>query len=76
MRSEAAKKAPKEHYPAPYALIDLWEAHGGSREDMDTIVGDLADRWSWQDNYKNLVFFLRRDVKWHGPGLPGRLPAP
>jgi len=34
-------------------------------ESMDTIVGDLADRWSWQDNYKNLVFFLRRDVKWH-----------
>ena len=34
-------------------------------ESMDTIVGDLAERWSWQDNYKNLVFFLRRDVKWH-----------
>jgi len=34
-------------------------------ESMDTIVGDLADRWSWQDSYKNLVFFLRRDVKWH-----------
>ena len=34
-------------------------------ESMDTIVGDLADRWSWQDNYKNLVFFLRKDVKWH-----------
>ena len=32
---------------------------------MDTIVGDLAERWSWQDNYKNLVFFLRKDVKWH-----------
>ncbi len=34
-------------------------------ESLDTIVGDLAERWSWQDNYKNLVFFLRRDVKWH-----------
>src|SRR5262245_2941351 len=34
-------------------------------ESMDTIIGDLAERWSWQDNYKNLVFFLRRDVKWH-----------
>ena len=29
MRVDAAKKAPIEHYPAPYALIDLWEAHGG-----------------------------------------------
>src|ERR1700750_3159723 len=27
MRSEAAKAAPHEHYPAPYALIDLWERH-------------------------------------------------
>jgi peptide/nickel transport system substrate-binding protein len=34
-------------------------------ESMDTIVGELAEKWSWQDNYKNLVFFLRRDVKWH-----------
>jgi peptide/nickel transport system substrate-binding protein len=34
-------------------------------ESMDTIVGDLAERWSWQDSYKNLVFFLRKDVKWH-----------
>ncbi len=32
---------------------------------MDTIVGELAEKWSWQDNYRNLVFFLRRDVRWH-----------
>ena len=34
MRSEAAKKAPQEHYPAPYALIDLWVEHGGDRAAM------------------------------------------
>jgi peptide/nickel transport system substrate-binding protein len=34
-------------------------------ESADTIVGDLAEKWSWQDNYRNLVFFLRKDVKWH-----------
>src|SRR5260370_19368955 len=32
---------------------------------MDTIVPELAEKWSWQDNYRNLVFFLRRDVTWH-----------
>ena len=32
---------------------------------METIVPELAEKWSWQDNYRNLVFFLRRDVKWH-----------
>ena len=40
MRREAAKAAPQEHYPAPYALIDLWEKHGGDRR------GDAARRTS------------------------------
>ncbi|MGH7383790.1 MAG: ABC transporter substrate-binding protein [Candidatus Rokuibacteriota bacterium] len=34
-------------------------------ESVDSIIGELAEKWSWQDNYKNLVFFLRKDVKWH-----------
>jgi peptide/nickel transport system substrate-binding protein len=34
-------------------------------ESTDTIVGELAEKWSWQDNYRNLVFFLRKNVKWH-----------
>ncbi len=34
-------------------------------ESMDSIVGELAEKWSWQDNYRNLVFFLRKGVKWH-----------
>jgi peptide/nickel transport system substrate-binding protein len=35
------------------------------RESVETVVGELAEKWSWQDNYRNLVFFLRRNVKWH-----------
>ena len=34
MRAEAEKAAPQEHYPAPYALIDLWEKHGGDKAAM------------------------------------------
>src|SRR2546422_174357 len=34
-------------------------------ESVDTVVGELAERWSWQDNFRNLVFFLRKGVKWH-----------
>jgi peptide/nickel transport system substrate-binding protein len=34
-------------------------------ESADTVIGELAEKWSWQDNYRNLVFFLRKDVKWH-----------
>lgn len=35
------------------------------QESADTIIPELAEKWSWQDEYRNLVFFLRRDVKWH-----------
>src|SRR4030095_3895548 len=34
-------------------------------ESVDTVIGELAEKWSWQDNYRNLVFFLRKNVKWH-----------
>src|SRR6266436_873166 len=30
MRAQAEKAAPHEHYPAPYALIELWEKHGAT----------------------------------------------
>src|SRR5712691_2680327 len=32
---------------------------------IDTIIGELAERWSWQTSYRKLVFFLRKGVKWH-----------
>src|SRR6059058_5686 len=35
------------------------------QESLDTVIGELAEKWSWQDNYRNLVFFLRKGVKWH-----------
>jgi peptide/nickel transport system substrate-binding protein len=34
-------------------------------ESLDTVLPDLAEKWSWQDGHRNLVFFLRRGVKWH-----------
>ena len=35
------------------------------QESLDSVIPELAERWSWQDNYRNLVFLLRKDVKWH-----------
>jgi peptide/nickel transport system substrate-binding protein len=35
------------------------------QESVDTIIPELAEKWSWQDSYRNLVFLLRKDVKWH-----------
>jgi 3-hydroxyacyl-CoA dehydrogenase / enoyl-CoA hydratase / 3-hydroxybutyryl-CoA epimerase len=28
VRADVSKRAKREHYPAPYAIVDLWERHG------------------------------------------------
>ncbi len=65
MRSQAAKTAPKEHYPAPYALVDLWEKHGGNRKAMlaaeKTSFADLMVTPTAQNLIR--VFFLREQMK-------------
>ncbi|WGD50612.1 3-hydroxyacyl-CoA dehydrogenase NAD-binding domain-containing protein [Bradyrhizobium sp. CB1650] len=65
MRSEAAKAASREHYPAPYALIDLWEAHGGNKAAM--LKAELASfaKLMVTSTAQNLirVFFLREQMK-------------
>jgi len=35
------------------------------RETAETIQPELAEQWSWQDDYRNLVFFLKKTVRWH-----------
>ncbi len=34
LRKKVAQRARKEHYPAPYAMIDLWQQHVGNRKTM------------------------------------------
>jgi 3-hydroxyacyl-CoA dehydrogenase/enoyl-CoA hydratase/3-hydroxybutyryl-CoA epimerase len=65
MRSEAAKRAPKAHYPAPYALIDLWVAHGGNAEAMQKAEISSFAKLLVTDTAQNLVrvFFLRENLK-------------
>jgi peptide/nickel transport system substrate-binding protein len=35
------------------------------QESMETIIGELAESWEWQDEGRSLVFHLRKGVKWH-----------
>jgi peptide/nickel transport system substrate-binding protein len=35
------------------------------QESLETIVPELAEKWSLQDGGRSIVFFLRKDVKWH-----------
>jgi 3-hydroxyacyl-CoA dehydrogenase/enoyl-CoA hydratase/3-hydroxybutyryl-CoA epimerase len=65
MRKETAKKAPAAHYPAPHALIDLWEAHGSNPQDMQRAEIVSFARLLVTDTSRNLVrvFFLREKLK-------------
>jgi len=68
MRKQVAKKAKAEHYPAPYALIDLWKKYAGNTKQMlqqEVItVADLATT----DTARNLkrVFYLQNNLKSQG----------
>ena len=70
MRSEAAKKAPKANYPAPYALIDLWAEHGGDADAMQKAEISSFARLLVSETAQNLVrvFFLRNKLKGLGGG--------
>lgn len=74
MRSEVSKRAPREHYPAPHALIDLWVEHGGDRAEMRGAEISSFAKLLVSGTAQNLVrvFFLREklkrlaDGKWEG----------
>ena len=73
MRATAEKQAPSAHYPAPYALIDLWEKHGGDPKAMQAgEIKSFAHLITTQTS-RNLVrvFFLRENLK----ALAGKTPA-
>ncbi|WP_238373334.1 3-hydroxyacyl-CoA dehydrogenase NAD-binding domain-containing protein [Heliomarina baculiformis] len=73
MRSESQKKAPRAHFPAPFALIDLWEDHGGDASEMQKAeiasFATLLDSTTAQNLIR--VFFLRQRLKSSGKGEHG-----
>lgn len=73
MRAKVGARAQKEHYPAPYALIDLWEEHGGDRTEMQR--GEIASfaNLLTGETAQNLVrvYFLRENLKNLGEGESG-----
>ncbi|WP_148863525.1 3-hydroxyacyl-CoA dehydrogenase NAD-binding domain-containing protein [Marinobacter fonticola] len=65
MRSKTFSKAPPKHYPAPQALIELWEEHGGQEKAMrEAEVKSFAHLLTTEAS-RNLVrvFFLREKMK-------------
>jgi len=66
MRSQARGKADPSQYPAPFALIDLWEKHGGDSKDA-ALEAELKSfsQLMVTKTAQNLVrvFFLRDRLK-------------
>lgn len=70
MEKQTAAKARKEHYPAPYAMIDLWREHGDDLKAMRTAETKSFAKLMVSDASRNLVraFFLREKLKGYAKG--------
>jgi 3-hydroxyacyl-CoA dehydrogenase/enoyl-CoA hydratase/3-hydroxybutyryl-CoA epimerase len=67
-RKQVAKKARPEHYPAPYAIIEIWQKHNGNALAAPAII----DRIICSPTARNLVrvFFLQERLKAFGKESP------
>ncbi len=65
MRKQVASKAKQEHYPAPYALINIWEMHGALGDEMYEAEAHSVATLVSTDTAQNLVrvFFLQNRLK-------------
>lgn len=63
-RKQVAKKARPQHYPAPYAIIDLWQKHDGNA----LAAPEVVDRIISSPTARNLVrvFHLQERMKCFG----------
>lgn len=63
-RKQVARKARPEHYPAPYAIIDLWQKHQGNA----LLAPEIIDRIVSSPTARNLlrVFRLQERLKSFG----------
>jgi 3-hydroxyacyl-CoA dehydrogenase/enoyl-CoA hydratase/3-hydroxybutyryl-CoA epimerase len=70
LRKQVAKRARREHYPAPYAIIDLWEKHADSPKRMLAEEAASIAKLVMGETSRNLVrvFFLQEQVKSLGKG--------
>lgn len=65
MKKQVAKKAPRQHYPAPYAILDVWCQHYGNTRLMMEEEANSVARLIQGDTVRNLirVFFLQTQLK-------------
>src|SRR3546814_4247844 len=70
MAKQVARKAPKAHYPAPYALVETWRRSGGGTQALLAAERKSVVKLAGTPTARNLtrVFFLQERLK----GLGGK----
>ena len=70
---QVARKAPKAHYPAPYALIETWRRAGGGIASLLAAERKAVAKLAGTSTARNLirVFFLQERLKAQGGGDSG-----
>ena len=65
MRVRVARRARREHYPAPYAIIELWIRHGGAGRGAYRAEARSIAELFFTTTSRNLVrvFFLRERLR-------------
>ena len=60
-RTQVASRARPEHYPAPYAIIDIWARHHGHALEAPALIDDIVR----SSTARNLVrvFFMQERLK-------------
>lgn len=69
-RKQVASKARREHYPAPYAIVDAWQNFDGNWLEMPATHPSSLEHIFAQGTARNLVrvFFLQQRLKSLGKG--------
>jgi 3-hydroxyacyl-CoA dehydrogenase / enoyl-CoA hydratase / 3-hydroxybutyryl-CoA epimerase len=73
MLKQVARKARKEHYPAPYALVETWRRSSGGTQALLAAERKSVVRLAGTPTARNLtrVFFLQERLKGLGGKDPG-----
>ena len=70
MVKQTAAKVRKEHYPAPFALIDVWKRGGGNIKQRLKLEAGSVAKLAQTSTAQNLIriFFLQEQLKNQGSG--------
>jgi 3-hydroxyacyl-CoA dehydrogenase/enoyl-CoA hydratase/3-hydroxybutyryl-CoA epimerase len=71
-RKQVAKRAKREHYPAPYAILELWRKYDGDPFAADGDPSASVSALFAHPTTANLIriFFLQERLKAQGKGAP------